>query len=120
MTAENPHPLDGGTSRAEPLASNEARTGITRRGLLTYALSAPVLTVGAGLALPRDAMAALPLTPPDTTDFFDLGDAITLSALPTMPLVRLSVGTNGRVAFELPRAESGQGITTAQIGRAHV
>ncbi len=91
----------------------DASGGITRRGLLTYALSAPVMTMGAGLSLPREAQAALPLTPPDTVDFFDLGDAVTLSALPTMPLVRLSVGTNGRVAFELPRLESGQGIATA-------
>ncbi len=87
--------------------------GISRRGLLTYALSAPVMTMAAGLGLPRDALAALPLTPPDTTDYYDLGDAITQSSLPTMPLVRLSVGTNGRVAFEMPRAESGQGISTA-------
>ncbi len=91
----------------------EAPAGISRRGLLTYALSAPVLTVAAGFAAPREAEAALPLTPPDTVDFFDLGDAVTLTSLSTMPLVRLSVGKNGRVAFELPRAESGQGISTA-------
>jgi isoquinoline 1-oxidoreductase beta subunit len=114
LNAENPSPFEGASPVGEPQASGaDAPSGITRRGLLTYALSAPVLTVAAGLALPRDAMAALPLTPPDTTDFFDLGDAITLTSLPTMPLVRLSIGTNGRVAFELPRAESGQGISTA-------
>lgn len=97
-------------------ASPEAETptgGLTRRSLLTYALSAPVLTMGAGFAVPRDAFAALPLTPPDTVDYYDLGDAITQVSLPTMPLVRLSIGSNGRVNFELPRHEVGQGISTA-------
>lgn len=107
-TSEDAHPQTGAHT-----AEADAPAGISRRGLLTYALTAPVMTMAAGLGLPGTARAALPLTPPDTVDFFDLGDAVTLSSLPTMPLVRLSVGVNGRVAFELPRAESGQGITTA-------
>ena len=87
--------------------------GLTRRGLLAYALSAPVLTVAAGWAVPQGAHAALPLTPADTTDTYDLGDAITQVSLPTMPLVKLQVGADGRVRFELPRHEVGQGISTA-------
>ena len=59
------------------------------------------------------ACAALPLTPPDTVDYYDLGDAIAQASLPTMPLVRLEVGADGRVRLELPRLESGQGIATA-------
>lgn len=114
MNAENPVvPETGVVSGAAQDPQAEATAGISRRGLLTFALSAPVLTVGAGLAVPKDAEAALPLTPPDTTDFFDLGDAVTLTSLPTMPLVKLAIGTNGRVTFEMPRAESGQGIATA-------
>ena len=87
---------------------------LTRRSLLTWAVSAPVVTVAAGFGLASTAaQAALALTPPDTTDYYDIGDAITQSSLPTMPLVRLSVGTDGRVKLELPRMEVGQGIDTA-------
>lgn len=95
------------------LDEGDAAGGLTRRNLLTYALSAPVMTMAAGLALPTEAQAALPLTPPDTTDFYDLGDAVTQAALPTMPLVKLQVTPQNRVLFELPRLESGQGINTA-------
>ncbi len=114
LKAEHPNlPVDGPTPGESFVSEGEAPAGISRRSLLTYAVSAPVMTMAAGLSVPGEAQAALPLTPPDTTDFYDLGDAITQSSLPTMPLVRLSVGANGRVLFELPRLESGQGISTA-------
>ncbi len=90
---------------------------LSRRQLLTYAVSAPVLTMAAGfgvnLATPGSAHAALPLTPPDTVDSYDIADAIAQTSLPTMPLVTVAVGTDGRVRLELPRLESGQGIATA-------
>lgn len=94
-------------------------TGATlgRRQLLGYALSAPVMTVAAGfgvnLAAASGAMAALPLTPPDLTDTYDIADSIAQTSLPTMPLVKIEVGENGRVRLDLPRLESGQGIATA-------
>lgn len=91
--------------------------GLRRRSLLTYAVSAPVLTLAAGfsanLAVPGTAQAALPLTPADSVDTYDIGDSLVQTALPTMPLVSLSVGTDGRVRLDLPRLESGQGIATA-------
>jgi len=94
-----------------------ARDGLSRRRLLTYAVSGPVATVAAGFGLnltaAASASAALPLTPPDTVDYYDLGDAVLQTSLPTMPLVRLSVGIDNRVKLELPRMESGQGIDTA-------
>lgn len=91
---------------------------VSRRSLLAYAVSAPVMTVAAGfgvnLATPSRAMALpLPLTPPDTVDYYDVGDSLVQTSLPTMPLVKLSVGTDGRVTLDLPRLESGQGIATA-------
>lgn len=103
-----------GSASAAPPAPVDA----TRRGLLTFAITAPVLTVGAGfaanLAVPSTARAGgLPLTPPDTTDTYDLGDSLVQTALPTMPLVKLVVGSDGRVQLDLPRLESGQGIATA-------
>jgi isoquinoline 1-oxidoreductase beta subunit len=103
--------IDAGTTdEAPPL-------DVHRRSLLTYAVSAPVVTVAAGfganLALPSTASALpLPLTPPDTVDFYDIGDSIVQTSLPTMPLVKLVVGTDGRVVLDLPRLESGQGIAT--------
>jgi isoquinoline 1-oxidoreductase beta subunit len=102
--------LDPAATRAEPV--------ISRRSLLSYAVSAPVLTVAAGFginaATPGTAHALpLPLTPPDTVDFYDIGDSIVQTSLPTMPLVQLTVGLNGRIRLDLPRLESGQGIATA-------
>jgi len=108
MTDPTRCPQDGSTFLAPD--------GLRRRSLLAYALSAPVASVAAGfaanLALTGDAQ-ALPLTPPDTVDYYDLGDAVLQTSLPTMPLVRLSVATDGRVKLELPRMESGQGFDTA-------
>ena len=91
---------------------------LRRRSLLAYAVSAPVMTVAAGfgvnLATPSGAMAVpLPLTPADTVDYYDVGDSLVQTSLPTMPLVSLTVGTDGRVRLDLPRLESGQGIATA-------
>ncbi|MGY8903073.1 MAG: molybdopterin cofactor-binding domain-containing protein [Burkholderiales bacterium] len=100
---------------------------VSRRKLMAYAISAPVLTVASGfginLAAPATAQAQLlggllgslpplALTPPDTVDYYDLGDAIAQTSLPTMPLVKLTIGTDSRVRLELPRMESGQGIDT--------
>jgi len=97
-----------------------ARTGLSigRRRLLTYALSSPVMTIAAGfgvnLATPSTAHATpTPLMPADSVDYYDVGDSIVQFAAPTMPLVKLSVGTDGKVTLEMPRLEQGQGIATA-------
>ncbi len=107
------------TTGQQPEASDhEPVAPISRRSLLAYAVSAPVLTMAAGfganLATPGTAHAlALPMTPPDTVDYYDIGDSIVQTSLPTMPLVRLEVGSDGRARLELPRLESGQGLATA-------
>ncbi len=103
---------------AEQIDDDPSSIQLTRRGLLTYAVSAPVLTIAAGfganLATPGTAHALpLPLTPPDSVDYYDVGDSIVQTSLPTMPLVKLSIGTDGRVKLDLPRLESGTGIATA-------
>lgn len=114
MRDPQPTPAGAGTPDA-PDATVAAP--VSRRSLLAYAVSAPVLTVAAGfgtnLAVPSTAEAALPLTPPDTVDFYDIGDSLVQTALPTMPLVKLQIGTDGRALLDLPRLESGQGIATA-------
>src|SRR5258706_2418711 len=91
---------------------------IGRRRLLTYAVSSPVVTIAAGfgvnLATPSSAEAApMPLIPADSVDYYDVGDSLVQFGAPTMPLVKLSVGTDGKVTLEMPRLEQGQGIATA-------
>jgi isoquinoline 1-oxidoreductase beta subunit len=110
------HPESDAGPTSAPHHDDES-PGMRRRNLLGYAASVPLLSAAAGLgglAAPSSAQAAiLPMTPPDTTDQFDIGDAVTVTALPTMPLVKVSNVGNGRVRLELPRFESGQGIATA-------
>jgi len=59
------------------------------------------------------ANAVPPLPGPTPSDFYDLGDALKAAADPTSDMLRLEVRENGRIVLELPRAEVGQGITTA-------
>lgn len=56
--------------------------------------------------------AALPSLP-GVPDIVDLGDALVLAGLPTSHLLVLEVTAAGRVVLHLPRAEVGQGLTTA-------
>ena len=88
-----------------------ASTEITRRRFLAYAATAPTLAVGVRLAesaagrdAPADAQVA---------EILDFTDALTLAALPTQHLLVIEVTTANRVTVRLPRAEVGQGITTA-------
>lgn len=88
---------------------------LSRRRLLAYAASAPAVTAAVGLGVtPSNAEAlALPLTPPDTVDSYDVGDSIVQVSAPTMPLVHLSIDSSGVYTMELPRLESGTGVATA-------
>jgi isoquinoline 1-oxidoreductase beta subunit len=111
------HPESAAGPTRAPHPDDDESPGMRRRDLLGYAASAPLLSAAAGLgglAASSSAEAAiLPMTPPDTTDLIDIGDAVTVTALPTMPLVKVTNIANGRVRLELPRLESGQGIATA-------
>ena len=85
--------------------------GVTRRRFLGYAAAAPTLAVGVRLAdvvvgrePPADAQVA---------EIIDFTDALTLAALPTQHLLVIEVTAANRVVVRLPRAEVGQGITTA-------
>jgi isoquinoline 1-oxidoreductase beta subunit len=87
----------------------EARVPVRRRQFLAFLVAAPVLTV----AVPGTAQAVLP-TLPQPAEIMDLGDILILAGTPTAgALAVLSVGEDGVVTLELPRAEVGQGITTA-------
>ncbi len=101
----------------EDLATAEASAPATlsRRSLLTYAASTPVVTATTGLATaPSTAQALpLPLTPPDTVDYYDVGDSLVQTGALTMALVKLDIDSNGVYTMELPRLEQGTGIATA-------
>lgn len=90
-------------------ARNDAPAQPARRRLLTLLVAAPALTVAVRLGLGDDAQAALV----DIPDVVDLGDVLILAgALTALDLV-LEVTPDERVRLALPRAEVGQGITTA-------
>ncbi|MGH3874065.1 MAG: molybdopterin cofactor-binding domain-containing protein [Pseudonocardiaceae bacterium] len=92
----------------------ERKHELGRRRFLTYLVAAPTLTIAArwGLAESGPAQAST-LPSPTLTDFYDLGDALKAATDPTSDLLRLEVKENNHIVLELPRAEVGQGLTTA-------
>ena len=84
--------------------------GITRRRLMGYLLAAPTLVAAARWDA-EEAEAAIPTV--QLTNTLDLSDVLTAAALPTASLISVTVNRDGTVSFALPRAEVGQGITTA-------
>ncbi|MBW0115064.1 molybdopterin cofactor-binding domain-containing protein, partial [Pseudonocardia abyssalis] len=111
-TAPDPGPSGSGRHR---VASTLA-VQVGRRRILAYLVAAPVLAVATRItidaAAPDTASAAVP-SGPSVEELFDIADAIILAGAPTMPLVTLEIGLDGVARLEVPRAESGQGITTA-------
>ena len=86
---------------------------LTRRRFLTYVVAAPVLTVAASSVItPGTAQAVVP-SPPQPGDLVDLGDVILATTKQSQDLFVLEVTPENRVVFRVPRAEVGQGITTA-------
>src|SRR4029453_8126923 len=86
---------------------------LTRRRFLTYVVAAPVLTVAAGSVIaPGKAYAVVP-SPPQPENILDLGDVMVAATLQAEDLLVLEVTRDNRVVFRVPRAEVGQGITTA-------
>jgi isoquinoline 1-oxidoreductase beta subunit len=79
----------------------------------TYVVAAPVLTVAAGSVIaPGKAYAVVP-SPPQPENILDLGDVMVAATKQAEDLLVLEVTTDNRVVFRVPRAEVGQGITTA-------
>lgn len=89
--------------------------GVDRRRFLTWVMAAPVLTVGvkavSGGRSP--AAAQVPKVPQVGDGPMDLGRQLQLANLSTEHLVKLEVGEDSIVRFEMHRMEVGQGITTA-------
>ena len=86
---------------------------LTRRRFLTYVVAAPVLTVAASSVIaPGRAYAVVP-SPPQPENILDLGDVMVAATKQAEDLLVLEVTADNRVVFRVPRAEVGQGITTA-------
>ncbi|HTI23248.1 MAG TPA: molybdopterin cofactor-binding domain-containing protein, partial [Kutzneria sp.] len=85
---------------------------LRRRRFLAYLLAAPTLAVAVQWIDPQRADAAVP-TLPQPEEIFDLGDLQNLAAAPTANLVSVQMNRDGSATFAVPRAEVGQGITTA-------
>jgi len=60
----------------------------------------------------RPAAAVIP-SPPEPSGIYDLTDLLSDATLPTANLITVVVNSDGTASFALPRAEVGQGITTA-------
>lgn len=96
--------VDDGEARAGP-------TVISRRRFMGYLLAAPTLVAAAELRAAPAARASVPTVQP--VDVFDLTDLLTDAANLTASLISVTVNPDGTASFALPRAEVGQGITTA-------
>ncbi|UJA21254.1 xanthine dehydrogenase family protein molybdopterin-binding subunit [Thermoleophilia bacterium SCSIO 60948] len=90
---------------------DDGRAGMTRRRAVGYLIAAPFLIAGARSVSPSTAKAAIPTVQP--VDNYDLSDLLRDSTRPTANLIAVEVRPNGRIVFDLPRSENGQGITTA-------
>jgi isoquinoline 1-oxidoreductase subunit beta len=98
-------------SRIGGMGNSVVTNGVSRRRFLGYLVAAPTLVAAAELGVADPAKAAVPTTQP--VDLYDLSDLLTDAARPTSNLIAISVNPDGRVSFAMPRAEVGQGITTA-------
>src|SRR6185437_8716460 len=85
--------------------------GISRRRFIGYLIAAPTLVAAADLRGAPPARASVATVQP--VDFYDLTDFLTDAANLTAALITVTVNPDGTASFALPRAEVGQGITTA-------
>lgn len=90
-------------------------SGISRRRFVGYVLAAPTLAttvrwLGTAPAAGAQTVPAVGLQVAESVDLIDL---IRLAAQPTANLIRIDVGEDGSVGFDLHRTEVGQGINTA-------
>ncbi|MCG5217336.1 molybdopterin cofactor-binding domain-containing protein [Streptosporangium soli] len=99
-------------SSPTPNSARHEDGAVDRRRFLMVLVAAPTLTLAlsAETIAPADASSSAP----QPADIVDAGDALILAGTPTAHLMMvLEVTENGEVRAELPRAEVGQGITTA-------
>lgn len=107
-------PDEIGSGQSEP--DHEPRAGLSRRRFLGFVVAAPTLVagarLGAGIMAPLEVLAAL-ASGPQPSDITPLSDLLTNAAAPTANLITIVINKDGTASFDLPRTESGQGITTS-------
>lgn len=90
--------------------------GIGRRRFLGYLLAAPTLAAAAQLGesalAPAEADGAIASPVPEVGETYDLSDLLLDVTRPTANLITVVLNEDGTVSFNMPRAESGQGVTT--------
>jgi isoquinoline 1-oxidoreductase beta subunit len=94
-------------------ATRRIKSDVNRRTFLGWVLASSTLVVAAPLVLDADEAGASIASLPEPSDLFDLSDLLTDATLATAHLVTVTVNSDGTVSYALPRAEVGQGITTA-------
>ena len=95
----------------EVIEERAARNEISRRRFIGYLIAAPLLVAAADLRAAPLARASVPTVQP--VDVYDLTDLLTDAANLTASLIAVTINPDGTASFALPRAEVGQGITTA-------
>ncbi|HET9720837.1 MAG TPA: molybdopterin cofactor-binding domain-containing protein [Solirubrobacteraceae bacterium] len=87
--------------------------GISRRRFIGYLIAGPTLIAAVPQFIAPDKASAAGLPTHQPVDDYDLSDMLNEAAAPTSGLISVVVNKDGTVSFALPRAEVGQGITTA-------
>ena len=98
--------------RRSPQHHRPSKPLLDRRRFIGFLIAAPTLAVVVDWSQSQSAEAAIP-TLPQPEDLFDLGDLQNLAAAPTSGLISVRINTDGTAFFAVPRAEVGQGMTTA-------
>jgi isoquinoline 1-oxidoreductase beta subunit len=97
-----------------PEGPDRGSPDVTRRRFLGYLIAGPTLIAAAPLLRANASAAPLDTVPTaQLVDLYDLSDLIKDAMAPTAHLITVEVNPDGTVSFALPRAEVGQGITTA-------
>ncbi|NYI76967.1 molybdopterin cofactor-binding domain-containing protein [Nocardioides panzhihuensis] len=89
------------------------RHSVGRRRFLGYLIGGTTVVAAAELGLLSGQVAAKIPSAPQVFDAYDLSDLLTHAAQPTSGLITVTINEDGTASFALPRAEVGQGITTA-------
>ena len=103
--------LSDGSAVHDHADGAEGTGGITRRRMVGYLLAGPTLMAAATWKAAPAAAAPIPTVQP--FDAYDLSDLLNQAAMPTSDMIAVTMGSDGTASFDLPRAEVGQGITTA-------
>ena len=98
-------------------ADEPTSRGFSRRRFLAYAIAGPTVVAAARYADAApfaDGASPSPIpSAPGVADIYDLNDMLTDSTRPTANMITVKVHKDGSASFDLPRIETGQGITTS-------